>query len=244
MVDADANKQVRLTERDAAIFRGHIAIFRMTTFEALRRSYWAEETLHAPKSWVRRMRAAGLLEAAPLYGPKAKYFHATPLAAPEFGLPAGVCAPRRPSELAPAFGTLAFCCLLDKVRRKYTAIEFAELFPELVLGPHDQDNYYLDQEGDTKRIGYLFIDARRPVRRIQARLLALAARRVDHEHWKYGVLRKRRFVISVLTTREEKRRQIERALTRFHEDVPLRYFVFPELGHVVPTRRPRRAPER
>lgn len=240
----DAERQIRLTDRDRDIFRGHLAVFRMTTFEALRSAYWSDDSLHAAKSWVRRMRAAGLLADAPLYGPKAKYFHATPLAGREFGLPAGTCAPRRPSELANAFAALAFCCLGGVIRRKVTAEEFAERFPDLVLGPHDQDHYYLDAHEGRNRIGYLFVDARRPLRRIQARLVALAARRVQHPAWKHGVLRKRRFLITVITTREEKWRQIERLVRRFHEDVPIEHFVFPELGYVVPTRRPGDATER
>lgn len=233
MVDATKTRKVRLTDRDAEILRDHVGCFRMTTYEAVRRVYWPGETIHAAKSWVRRMREAGYLGDAPLYG-GLNYYYPTHAAATEFQLESGSEGFRSPVRLAQVYGMLAFCCLGEQIHMKLSPSQFREKFPELVIGKQIPEEYYLDKEGERGRLGYLLIDTRRPLRRIRDRVRTLISERLQRESWKHSIIRKGRFVITIVTIREARIKQIARYVEDLHKEIQFRYAFVPEIGELLP----------
>lgn len=243
-------RRIRLQDRDETILRDHVACFRLTTYLALHRLYWSQDTLNAAKSWVRRMREAGLLASAPLYG-RTHYFHITAHAAQLINLDPRAAAPRKAAYIATTFGHLAFCCLGSEQRRKLSVDEFKRQFPPLVLPRDANDGYYLDQTLHTtlavpekKRLGFIFVDDARSLKRLPVVLNRLISQRLRVPAWKNDLIRNQRFVIAVATTSAGKVDAIREALGGLHPDVPVRVECCPELRNVIHERSPRYAADR
>lgn len=243
-------RQVRIQDRDEAILREHVGCFRLTTYVALQRIFWPNDTLDAAKSWVRRMREAGLLASAPLYG-RTRYFHVTPLATQLVNLDPRAAAPRKAAYVATTFGHLAFCCLGAETRRKLSIEEFKQQFAPLVLPRDANDGYYLDQTLHTtmpvpekKRLGLIFVDDARSLKRLPLVLSRLISRRLRIPAWKNDLIRSQRFVMAVVTTSVGKADAIRQVLRGLHPDVFFRVECCPELRNLIQERSPRHAAER
>ena len=237
-------------DRDEAILRDHVGCYRLTTYVALHRLFWPKDTLSAAKSWVRRMREARLLASAPLYG-RTRYFHLTPQAAQLVNLDPRVAAPRKAAYIATTFGHLAFCCLGTETRRKLSVDEFKRQFAPLVLPRDANDGYYLDQTLHTmmtvperKRLGLIFVDDARSLKRIPLVLNRLISQRLRIPAWKNDLIRQHRFVVAVVTTSAGKAAAICQALHGLHPDVLFRVECCPELRNVIYERSSRDAAER
>ena len=247
---SDEWRRVRIVERDEAILRDHVGCYRLTTYAALHRLFWPKDTLSAAKSWVRRMRESGLLASAPLYG-RTRYFHATPRAAQLVNLDPRVAAPRKAAYIATTFGHLAFCCLGDETRRKLSVDEFKREFSPLVLARDANDGYYLDQTlhlvmpvPEQKRLGLIFVDDARSLKRIPLVLNRLISQRLRIPSWKNDLMRQHRFVIAVVTTSTGKAAAIQQTLRGLHPDVVFRVEPCPVLRNVIYERSPHHAAER
>jgi len=242
---AGSKRRIRLQDRDEAILRDHVARFRMTTYAVLHRMYWPNDTLNAVKSWVRRMSAGNLLTSAPLHG-RTLYFHATPHAAKLLSLDPRVAEPRKAAYLATTFGHLAFCCLGKSTRRKLSVDDFKTKFPELVLPRDANDGYYIDRTihrelpvPERQRLGFIFVDDARSLRRIPVVLTRLISRRLRIPSWKSDLIGNGSFVIAIVTATDGKRNAIQQALGGLHPDVLFQVTSCPDLRNVVHERRSR-----
>lgn len=230
---AEPSKTIRITDRDVRILGDHVACFRMTTYEALQRIYWPDGEINAAKSWVRRMKEAGYLSGAPLYGAH-RYFYPTAQAVNEFQLEHATVGFRKAVQLAEAYGILDFCCLGHRPLRKLSPLAFRENFPELVLGRQVPSEYYLDDEGGRRRLGYIFVDTRRQLNKIRARIRTLISERLGSEAWKLSIIQKRRFVIAILTIRPQRQKQIAQYVEDLHPEIEFRFACIPALGDLLP----------
>jgi len=78
------HQRIRLEERDLAILT-HVFRYRMTVVDALTRlSFFNDQTPHAAKNVLRRLRHGGYLNSAPLFGTR-RYYYLTPAAAHAIG---------------------------------------------------------------------------------------------------------------------------------------------------------------
>ncbi|MBX3394331.1 MAG: hypothetical protein KF841_03085 [Phycisphaerae bacterium] len=236
MVEPARPSGVRINAHDARILGDHVGVFRMTTYEALRRVYWPDGEIDAAKSWVRRMKSAGYLRGAPLYG-NVRYFYPSHQAVTEFRLEPGAQGFQRPTRLAEVYGRLAFCCLGERPYRLLSPSVFCQEFPELVIGKKIPEGYYLDDSASRRRLGYIFVDTRREPRAIRARLKDLISERIGNEAWKHNLIRPRLFLFAIVTIRERAAKQIARYLDGLHPEIEFRFAHFPELGELLPTER-------
>ncbi len=243
-------RRVRLQPRDEQILREHVACFRLTTYGALHALFWPDDTLNAAKSWVRRMREGGLLASVPLYG-RTRYFHVTAKAARLLHLDSRAPKPQKAAYLATTFGRLAFCCLGQTHHRKLSVVDFKTKFPELVLPRDANDGYYIDRTlhqttsaPERTRLGFIFVDDARSLRRIPVVLNRLISRRLRIPAWKSDVIRKQSFVITVVTTTDGKRNAIEQAIVGLHPEMLFSVECCPDLRNVIHERSPRYAAKR
>ena len=73
-------KRIRLEERDLDILK-HVSRYRMTVLEVLQRMpFFSDDSPHAAKEAVRRLRSGGYLKSATLYRTR-RYYHLTRTAA-------------------------------------------------------------------------------------------------------------------------------------------------------------------
>lgn len=157
---------LRLTERDRRILE-HLKRYRLTTFQTLKKLFYADRDESALKSTVyKRLIPGRYLESAPLTSTGKKYFHLGELGADEVGLRDAGKPFRDTATLARRFGVLVFCCNGPRdLRPRFTLEEFSEFFPEWReryprLSHHFTHNDYfldVDDEGE-KRLGQILVD--------------------------------------------------------------------------------------
>jgi hypothetical protein len=238
-VVAQKTRQIRVGQRDREIFREHLEAFGLTTYEVLHRLYWPDDTLHAAKSWVRRMKEGSYVGSASLVNP-ARYFYPTREAIGEFKLES-VRQISSPAVLADAYAVLLFCCLAEPPFRKVTAGYLKQKTPELVVDRLDNDHYFIDDSKSERRIGFVYVDMRQRPEQIRRRVKDRIGQRLGVPAWR-EMIRRSKFTISIVTTHEDSRSRIEEQLTGLHPRVQVQVAVR-DYGDVIPTRG-RHAPNR
>lgn len=224
--------RVRLEERDIEILE-HVFRYRMTVIEALENlGFFADDTPHAAKNVLRRLKSGGFLNSAPLYGNR-RYYYLTSVAAHAIGYSEAVARPLPEQTKTDAFGMLAFCCLRDTHQEKLTLDEFRSSFPKLFRNG-ERPNYYLDTEGETKRLGFVRIDRGGMGRwdRLIARCRDDVAKRCDLPDFR-RLIDGGAFVFTLLTALPQK---AERLADAFSEDgfpCEIQVFSLPELLELV-----------
>jgi len=145
-----------LTERDGQIL-SHVARYRLTTAEIVRKLFFAHAGAQAEKNVLRRL-VGDYLQSSPLYARKV-YYQLTPACARSLGVSEELATPFGPQALLRLYGVLAFCCLGERVWQALTRAEFLSAFPEFGQSLDlTQNHYYLDHDGNTARLGHIMID--------------------------------------------------------------------------------------
>lgn len=207
----------------------HLRTFRVTTAEVLRELFFPEGTAEGVKSFLQRLRARGVIASADLYG-TVDYHYLTNDGLRLFGDP-----PRRskaldPNALAESYGILRFCIAKRGERTKLRKDQFSASFPELVARGARATNYYLDDEEDPRRIGFVYVDRGIETSKAARRVGAVAIKkRLEHEAWRTSVIHSRRFSVGIVTPTEQKVTTLRARLEREWEFVTFRFEVVPEL---------------
>lgn len=145
-----------LTQRDGQILL-HVARYRLTTAEIVRKLFFAHAGPQAEKNVLRRL-VGEHLQSSPLYARKV-YYQLTPTSARALGVSEELATPFGPQALLRLYGVLAFCCLGERIWQALTRAEFLSAFPEFGEALDlTQNHYYLDHDGNTARLGHIVID--------------------------------------------------------------------------------------
>jgi hypothetical protein len=234
-------RNVEISERDRAILAAHLPRFGLTTYEVLRRLFWAGHQLSAVKKWVQRMHEGDYIAKANLGPPRAIFIYLTKKAIREFNLIPRLARPIPVQEIPRAYGILSFCCLGTSRYRKLTAAEFEQRFPALVSKHFEQDFYYVDHDyaadGHTpcNRLGYIYVDSGKRVRDILRRYESVVAQRFKHGPWN-ELLSSGRFVYSIVTPSQNNRERLLRQFPKRAYGHPLRIEVRTDLLTVTQNR--------
>jgi len=139
-----------LTEKQLAVLR-HIQTFRMTTPPVVKALFFPDEGPDAVKSFLRRLREAGLIDSAPLFE-KYRYYHLAKPAASFLGEDPRKCSHLPPSSLLDHYGMLLFCCSQKPFRKRYPESEFRAEHPQLAVPGLLHRNYYIDRNEEEARL--------------------------------------------------------------------------------------------
>lgn len=246
MVDARARSERRARRRalsDADRIRlDHVHTFRLTTFEALHKVFYADRSLDAAKAWAYRMRDLDYLAVVDnALGTRAACYLTKRARQQLYGERV-----RRPNpyvaeaDVPGVFAALWYCCLDETPRKKLSAHDFANAFPELIgAAPEDRienrmtrDAYFLDDSYAPRRLGYLLVDTGTDPRHVRTRYYKTVRDRSRFRRWREFIEYDHRFAVTVLTTappRDVRRRVIEQALGRGHPSAPYRVVPVPGL---------------
>jgi hypothetical protein len=227
MVNQPVKAPIALTGTDEAIL-AHVRRFRMTTQEVVHRLFYPGRDPDVVKSSLRRLRDGGHLASATLYQQR-RYYHLTPRAARVlFGEKDKVARPFGEQALPRAYGILAFCCLREPTRTKYTTAEFEKTFPQLVAPGLPSSWYYRDEDGTHNRLGFIQVDHGAHHRRIVSKCHAVIRRRMEFDTWR-TLITADRFVIAIVTARQRKADRIQETLREELQTVKFRIELVPEL---------------
>lgn len=202
----------RLVDRDYDILE-HLARYRLTTREVLHRLFFSDSELNAVTKVTSRLTEHGFLNKYPL-APARNYFVIGPTAAKLFGVSPKKCKPIGPQALPQEYATLLFCCMQPVRRERLLVSQMQEKFPDLLARKIDNSHYYLDQDQNSAiRLAYLRVDqggtrdhiARKCEKDIQDRKSIGSFR---------NLIETDRFMITVLTARDEKAKLIRETLAK------------------------------
>lgn len=191
----------------------HLRLFRITTTETVNRLFLKDATAEGVKSFLGRLMAHDFVASADLIGRRRYYYLTANGVRTLFDEDPRSAGPFTPRPLVDAYGVLAFCTA-SSGRRKLHPLEFARQFPTLVAPGLPQRNYYVDAEDGERRIGFIAVDQGAQVSRIAAKVRSrIIGSRVKIAAWRTDVIDKRRFVVAVVTTTEEKAAKLREALS-------------------------------
>lgn len=220
-----------LTERDEAILR-HVARYRLTTTEVLRRLFFPTAKPGGEKNVLRRL-TGDYLQTQPLYG-KRVYYQLTPLAANTLGEREESATPFGAQALLRLYGTLAFCCLGNTLKEVFTRAEFIQAFSSfadrLDLGQH---HFYLDHDGRTARLGQILVEQGGESLRLLNKCRKLI------ERWRelpglQAIIADELFVLTLVVAEESKRDRLYGQLRKAPLSVWCRVAVIADIGQLMP----------
>jgi hypothetical protein len=222
---------MQITERDEDILR-HVARYRLTTSEVLRRLYFASAKPGGEKNVLRRL-TGDYLQPRPLYG-KRVYYQLTPAAAMTLGESEESAAPLGPQALVRLYGTLAFCCLGKTLKPVFTRAEFLQAFPgfadRLDLG---QTHFYLDDDGQTVRLGQILVEQGGEYLRLLNKCRRLIERGREVPGFQ-EIIADELFVIALVIAEESKRDMLYAQLRKVPLPVWCRIEIISGLGQLMP----------
>ncbi|MCP5127494.1 MAG: hypothetical protein H6973_18225 [Gammaproteobacteria bacterium] len=220
-----------LTERDEEVLK-HVARYRLTTTDALRRLFFPEAKPGGEKNIVRRL-TGDYLQPQPLYG-KRVYYQLTPKAAKVLGESEESATPFGPQALVRLYGVLAFCCLGKTIRPVFTRTEFIQAFSgfaqALDLG---QNHFYLDFDGKTTRLGQILVEQGGEYQRLVNKCRKLIERGRELPGFQ-EIINDELFVISIVLAEESKREMLLSHLRKNPLPVWCRAEVAQDLGYLMP----------
>ena len=227
MVTKTKASDLRVSEEQFAVLK-HLRTFRVTTAEVVQQTFFPDGKQEAVKSFLQRLRARGLIQHADLYG-TTDYHFLTNEGLRLFGDPPRRTAGLNPNALAEAYGMLLFCTRATG-RRKLRKGQFATQFPELAVRGARSTNYYLDDEEEPRRIGFIYVDRGIETSKVARRVGAVAIKkRLEHSAWRSSVIHSRRFAVGIVTPSEQKAATLRARLEREWDFVTFRFEVVPEL---------------
>lgn len=213
-MNGKTNTGIRLGPRDRAILR-HVARFRMTTIDALHRTFFAGKRRDAVKSTVRRLcgraRRDGYLHAEPLDARRV-YYRLTSRATNLLGLGKDHARPLGLQARIRRYAVLWLLCIEESADRvPMTPRDFPEQFG--VAGHRlPRAHFYIEERhGGETRLGYAVVDHGRHPRRIY-RNVARTLQRFLRHGWLDEFIAAGAFDVAVLTVSEPKRRSLQRGL--------------------------------
>lgn len=204
-------KRIRLNDRDYEIFE-HIMRYRMTTREVLQPLFFSDSETNAVTKVVSRLVSQEYLRRYEMY-PQRSYYVLGPEATKLLGLPMKRFEPLGPLALAREFATLIFCCLAKEKRVRFTVHEVHKLQTELIQPKLDSSHYYLDNDDTTTRLAHIRVDCGGSVDHIVRKCRQDVARRERLPAFA-PYINNRRFLIALVTAREEKAAVIHESLKR------------------------------
>lgn len=222
---------MELTERDYEILR-HVARYRLTTTDALRRLFFADAKPGGEKNVLRRL-VGDYLATQALYG-KRVYYQLTPLAAKTLGEPEEITTPFGPQALVRLYGVMAFCCLGKNTKQVFTKTEFIKAFSGfsdlLDLG---QTHYYLDYDGRTTRFGQILVEQGGESQRIinKCRKIVERSREIPQLQ---EIIADDLFVIAIVLAEDSKRQMLMTQLQKNPLSVWCRIEAVSDLGRLLP----------
>lgn len=220
-------KNPRLSDRDWEIL-DLILRYRIVTAEILHGLYFDDSEPNAVTKVTSRLVRHGFL-ARHRFLSQRSYFTLGKEACKILGASSKKTQSLGPQALATEFGMLAFCFQTKPYRKRLKVTDIHRHDDTLIARGLDSSHYYFDiSEDGTKRFGLVRVE--------QGSTPSLIARRCDHE------LRKRlkipsfkrlinndQFVITVVTSTEQKKEEIHIHLRKRRWRVQLRISVVPEL---------------
>lgn len=222
---------MQITERDTDILR-HVARYRLTTSEVLRRQYFPTAKPGGEKNVLRRL-TGDYLQARPLYG-KRVYYQLTAAAARTLGESEEHSLPHGPQALVRLYGTLAFCCLGARARMVFTRAEFIHAFPSfadrLDLG---QSHFYLDDDGRTVRLGQILVEQGGDYLRLLNKCRRLVERGREIPGLR-DIIADELFVMALVIAETSKRDMLYAQMRKNPLPVWCRVEVVPTLGQLMP----------
>jgi len=215
--------------RDGVIL-DHVRRYHLTTDEILASLFFEGGSVRAARKVTTRLQAEGKLSRHRFFEGRV-LCQLTPRAAEALGEHRSICRKFNYQGLVNAYGVLLFCAkfAIDK----FTVREFLDKFPDLHRRGTRASNYYVDNAGGEKRLGFIQVDSGRDVTKLVRKIRKVISRA-------YGVpnfaklIQSGRFVIAIVTPAEGKKTLIERALAdEPASPVKYRVEVVDELGHLL-----------
>ena len=220
-----------LTERDEEILR-HVARYRVTTTEALRRIFFPETKPGSEKNVLRRL-IGEHLQSQPLYGKKV-YYQLTPSSAKALGESDECATPFGPQALVRLYGVMAFCCLGKAMKQVFTKAEFIKEFAafgqSLDLG---QNHFYLDYDGKTTRLGQIMVDQGAEYQHLINKCRKLIEKGRELPGFQ-EIIANELFVIAIVLTEDSKRDMLHAQMRKNPLPVWSRVEVVSDLGNLMP----------
>jgi hypothetical protein len=226
----ESAKFLRLTDRDYEIFQ-HLLRYRLSTREILHRLFFSDSDINAVTKVTSRLEAHGYLNNYELYAPR-RYFVLGPNAARMFGLSLKKTREMGPQTKAHEYGVLAFCTLPNQLRERLMVREIHERYPQLLTKGIDSSHYYLDNDGEVTRLGYIRVDQGGPPDHVVRKCRADLEARLEHKPFA-ELIDGQRFLIAVVTATEPKARAIHEALKRHAWPIRFRIEGVPDLVHLI-----------
>lgn len=224
-----ATQRPRLGDRDYEIFQ-HLLRYRITTREVLHKLLFSDSEINAVTKVTSRLTKHGYLNRHELYAPR-NYFVLGPKSAAFLGISQKKTNALGPLALAREYGALVYCCLAETPRQRLRVSEIRERDPQFVQGKLDSSHYYLDNDGETVRLGYIRVDHGGPPDHVVRKCKEDLEQRYAHEAFR-ELIDQGRFLIAVVTGREEKKQAIHEALRRHRWSIRFRIEVVSDLVHL------------
>lgn len=219
-----------ITERDEAIIQ-HVARYRLTTTEAMRRLFFPDAKPGGEKNVIRRL-TGDYLTAQPLYG-KRVYYQLTPMAAKTVGESEESATPFGPQALVRLYGVLAFCCLGKTLKKGFTRAEFSQAFPFAEALDLGQNHFYLDYDGRTARLGQIVVEQGGEYQRLLLKCRKIIERGREIPGLK-EIIADELFVIALVIGEASKRETLTAQLQKNPLPAWCRIEVVPDLGQLLP----------
>jgi hypothetical protein len=223
-------KNPRLGDRDYEIFQ-HVMRYHMTTREVLHRLFFSDSEENAATKVTSRLTLHGYFNRYDLYPPRT-YFVLGPQAVRIMGVSPQKTKAFGPQALIREYATLAFCCLSPEPRTRLSVRELQERHAQLLQGKLDSSHYYLDNDGQTTRLAYIRVDFGGPPEHVVRKCKQDIDDRYPHPAFK-ELIDSDRFLIAVVTAREEKAAAIHDAIKRQTWQNRFRIEVVPDLVHLI-----------
>lgn len=135
-------------------------------------------------------------------------------------------------KLIEEYGTLAFCCLAPEPRVRLTVREIRERHPQLLQAGVPSSRYYLDNDGQTTRLGFIRVDFGGAPEHIVRKCREDLENRRRFEPFRQ-LIDGGRFLIALVTAREEKAAAIHEAIKKHDWPIRFRIEVVPDLVHLI-----------
>jgi len=110
--------------------------------------------------------------------------------------------------------------------------EIQERHPQFLQPKLDSSHYYLDNDGETVRLGYIRVDHGGPPDHVVRKCREDLEQRYEHQAFR-ELIDGGRFLIAVVTAREEKKHAIHEALGRHRWSIRFRIEVVSDLLHLI-----------
>ena len=226
-----ARRDRQLSVRDRQILL--MAKTGIVTVEIVHRRYFADQTLDAARSAIRRLVELGYLHPEPLDN-RRTYYRLTAQGARVIGAPSKCTQPLKKQGKADRYATSWFIYGDSPEKRAlFNPHDYPDQFP---VAGHTlpRHSFFVDQTGDRRRLGIIIVDHNAHARRIPRKVVKLLARFLRHG-WFNRFLAEEAFFVAILTFWKSRKRAFDGLVPRAiaeHLGYPLSR-LRPELGEEI-----------